>query len=53
MEDDKICLVNGVVGVKVDDVKEEENYGEEVFEEDWKSMKVRKDWYVEIGVLLE
>jgi hypothetical protein len=34
MEDDKTRLANGAVGAKVDDAKEEENYGEEVPEED-------------------
>ncbi|KAH8168883.1 gon7 family protein [Sarocladium implicatum] len=34
MEDDKTRLANGAAGAKVDDAKEEENYGEEVPEED-------------------
>lgn len=34
MEDDKTRLANGSAGAKVDDAKEEENYGEELPEED-------------------
>ncbi|KAL2203645.1 Gon7-domain-containing protein [Sarocladium strictum] len=34
MEDDKVRLAAGAPGAKIDDAKEEENYGEEVPEED-------------------
>lgn len=34
MEDDKALLAAGAPGAKIDDAKEEENYGEEVPEED-------------------